>query len=195
MTEGDDGTGVSVSFANPVEPSFGDLAAGFTYDFFFGNDSSLNIQNVSTPSVNVPSAALNADGTLQVRGVIRDRDGATSEYQTLVTILEDEPAIQLVAKPTTVSEGEVVELLASVVDQGNEALEQIVVDWGDGTIETFDSLSQTMNHIYADNGTPIIELSLWSDGREYTQTVGVTVTNSVPEISSLTTQSGTILES
>ncbi|MCG8652558.1 MAG: PKD domain-containing protein, partial [Pirellulales bacterium] len=194
VTEGSDGSSVAVSFSNPFDPSAADTAAGFTYDFFFGDDPSFDLLDFSTSSVSVPAALLAEDGTLDVRGIIRDQDGGSTEYVTTIHIHEDEPDIHLAAEPTSVSEGVELELTALVVDRGNEVLEQIIVDWGDGVVETVDDLDQPIGHLYADNGSPTIELSLWSDGIKYTQTLGVSVTNSAPGINGLAPQAGTIFE-
>ncbi len=188
VLEGSDGQSVSVSFANPFDPSAADMAAGFTYDFFFGDDSSFDLLNVTTPSVHVPAALLVADGQLQVRGVIRDQDGATTEYQTSITILEDEPDILLApasGSPLELKEGDDFLLDVTVIDQGGEPIDLVIVDWGDGFVESIDDISQPIPHAFADDGSRTVELSLWSDGIKYTQSLSVAVANANPLVTGL----------
>ena len=180
VIEGSDGAGVFVSFVDPFDPAAADDT--FRYDFFFGDTFSQ--ENTTSSTMPVPAALLVEDGELQVRGVIKDKDGGATEYLTKIQILEDEPDMLLVPVPTNVSEGSEFELTATVVDQGDETLEQIVVDWGDGVIETIDTLDVPIPHRFVDNGARNVKLSIWSDGIKYTQSAAVSVTNVDPSLGS-----------
>ncbi|MCR9294074.1 MAG: PKD domain-containing protein [bacterium] len=195
VLEGSDGSSVSVSLVNPIDPSSADSATGFTYDFYFGDSSSQ--LDLTTPTVNVPTDLLVEDGTLLVRAVIKDKDGGASEYTTSIEIQEDVPEIQLTTTPlnlTSVAEGQTLQLDVGVTDQGNETLSFIQVDWGDGIVEKVSDLSQPLFHVYQDNGLRTIHVSFVSDGISYSATTDVNVTNADPAVSSFQAQTETIYE-
>ncbi|MCA9195386.1 MAG: hypothetical protein KDB03_26625, partial [Planctomycetales bacterium] len=188
VLEGSDGQSVSVSFSNTFDLAAADVAAGFTYDFFFGDDPTFDLVKVTTPSVYVPAALLAVDGELQVRGVIHDQDGATTEYVTSIAIAEDEPDISMSVangSPSPLLEGDAFLLDVSIRDQGNEPLDLVVIDWGDSLVESVDLTSQPIPHTFADDGLHTITLGLWSDGIKYTQSLAVAVENTNPSVSAL----------
>ena len=185
VNEGSAVGSATVSFTNQFDPSSNDTADGFTYDFFFGDDPSYDVIGVSTPTVNVPAALLAEDGTLDIRGVIKDRDGGTNAYQTSIQILEVAPNITFQASTNQADEGVEVTFTASVTDPGNETLDQIVIDWGDGDVEPIANLNGPIRHRFADDGNQIVKLSVWSDGREYTSQLNIQVNNVAPVVSNL----------
>ena len=128
---------------------------------------------------------LTEDGTLSVRGVIKDRDGGSTSYVTNVQVLEVAPSITFQASTTQVAEGVDVFFTATVSDPGNETLDQIVIDWGDGSIEPISSLLGPIRHRFTDDGNRKVKLSVWSDGKEYTSELDIQVSNAAPVVSNL----------
>ena len=180
------GTGTAtISFANPFDPSSTDTAAGFTYDVYFGDQIEPHWKDVSTPTVDVPAEFIASDGTLDVRGVIKDRIGASNEYQTSIQIDEVAPNIIFQSSTNQTDEGVEVTFTASVTDPGNESLDQIVIDWGDGEVEPINSLVGPITHKFRDDGAKTVKLSIWSDGVEYQSQLNIQVNNAAPVVSNL----------
>ena len=81
----DEGSPINLSLSDPTDPSSVDTAAGFEYAFDFGDG--YDAFGVSA------SAALIApdDSVRTVKGKIRDKDGAVTEYTGVVTIVNVDP--------------------------------------------------------------------------------------------------------
>ncbi|MEM6474183.1 MAG: PKD domain-containing protein, partial [Planctomycetota bacterium] len=185
VNEGSATGAATVSFTNQFDPSSADTTAGFTYDFYFGDEQIPSYQNVTAPTVDVPAAFLTNDGALDVRGVIKDRGGAFNEYTTSIQINEVAPTINFQASTNQTNEGVGVTFTATVTDPGNEPLDQIVIDWGDGEVTPIDNLDSPITHHFRDDGNLTVKLSVWSDGKEYEQSLNLQVDNAAPVVSNL----------
>ena len=106
-----EGSTATVSFSGQFDPSPTDTAAGFRYAYDLDNDGTFDVGDgtyagsVATSSQLV-SAALLADGpgTRTVKGRIIDKDGASTDYTTTITINNVRPVL-VVAVDQTVNEG------------------------------------------------------------------------------------------
>jgi PKD repeat protein len=77
------GTAVTFSFTNQTDPSSVDQAAGFRYSYDFNGDGTFEVANATTATA---SYTYTAAGTYVVKGRITDKDGASSDYTTTVTV-------------------------------------------------------------------------------------------------------------
>ncbi|MEM6468239.1 MAG: hypothetical protein AAF802_01625 [Planctomycetota bacterium] len=184
VPEGSPSGAAVVSFTN-IFDTVPDVLAGFTFDYYFGDNPQYHFPNLPIETLNVPPELLAEDGRLEVRGVIRDKDGGTSEYRTSINVAEVAPNITFQASTNHVAEGVELVFNASVTDPGNEPLDNIVINWGDGVIEPISSLSGPIRHRFTDDGNRKVILSLWSDGQEYTSELNIQVNNAAPVISNL----------
>ncbi|MFV2069249.1 MAG: beta strand repeat-containing protein, partial [Pirellulales bacterium] len=78
--EVDEGSQIVASLTSPSDASSADTAAGFEYTFDFGEGYG------ASSSVNTASYTPADNGTVTVRGKIRDKDGGESQYTALVTV-------------------------------------------------------------------------------------------------------------
>lgn len=83
---------VTLSFANPTDPSTADEQAGFRYAYDFNNDGSFDLGDgtyagsQTAAAVAVPAAFLSRVSNLSVRGRILDQDGSFSDYTTAISL-------------------------------------------------------------------------------------------------------------
>jgi hypothetical protein len=93
-----EGSPFAISLANPTDPSSADVAAGFSYAFDcgagYGAFGASNTANCTPPD----------NGTLVVKGKIKDKDNGVSEYSASVTAVNVAPSATF-APPAAVAEG------------------------------------------------------------------------------------------
>jgi hypothetical protein len=129
----------------------------------------------------VPSAFLRDAGIVTVRATVTDRDGASFEAFTGVRVAEVAPKLTLqgAAKGT---EGQSYSLKLSASDPGRDTINRWTIDWGDGSSQTVDAATATLNHVFADNGALTIRVTAQDDDGVYRATKAVTVANVAPTI-------------
>jgi hypothetical protein len=84
-----EGSPIGLSLTSALDPSTADVAAGFQYAFDCGSGYGAFS---STPSASCPTSD---NGTRNVKGKIRDKDGAYTEYTGSVTVNNVAPEITL----------------------------------------------------------------------------------------------------
>ncbi|MBD2365415.1 3-carboxy-cis,cis-muconate lactonizing protein, partial [Anabaena minutissima FACHB-250] len=181
VNEGDTAT---VSFLDQFDPSQSDTDAGFLYSYDFDGDGKFEIEDSISNSVVVPSQYLSDNGTRSIRGVIKDQDGGATELFTEITVLEVAPTL-IISGADTAIEGASYTLNLSGTDPGNDTVNQWIVDWNDGTIETFAGDTQSLTHQFTDNGTRVILVTAIDEDGTYTATKTVTVSNAAPQLQNL----------
>ena len=77
-----EGSSIKLSLTSPSDPSSVDTAAGFEYRFSCDNGTTWT----GWSSTSTASCATTDNGTRNVKGEIRDKDGGTSTYSATVTV-------------------------------------------------------------------------------------------------------------
>ena len=180
-----EGETATVTFTDVSDPSPVDTAAGFIYRYDFDNDGVFEITGDTTGTAIVPNAFINDNGTYVIRGVVTDQDGGQTEAFTEITVQNVEPVLSLMGAAAAF-EGVAYTLDLSAFDPGDDTIQQWTVDWGDGTVETFDGPVQSLTHLFRDNNVRTIAVTAIDEDGVYTATKTVTVLNSPPTIQNLT---------
>ena len=78
------------------------------------------------------------NGTYTVRVSLRDEDGTFSNVATQTVVITNVAPTIAVTAPTPVDEGSLYELdLGAVTDPGDDTVSEYIVNWGDGTSDTY----------------------------------------------------------
>jgi hypothetical protein len=155
VTEGTTQT-VTVAFRNQSDDP-ADMAAGFRYSFDFDNDGTWDVGDgtlagsVKQAWAIVPPAFLQSDG-IWVLGRILDPSGAYNDYWFPITVNNVAPVISnLAISKTTINEGETVTLTGAIIDPGTRDYFSILVDFGDGTGESWYDIPVGSTHFSVDH--------------------------------------------
>jgi hypothetical protein len=169
-----EGSPFVLSLTNPTDPSSGDMAAGFSYAFdcgagygAFGASASASC----TPPDN---------GTLTVKGKIKDQDGGASEYSANVAVTNVAPTATFAA-PAPVAEGSPFTLVLSAAADaaGDLPTLQYAFDCGAG-YGAFGA-GNTATCPTTDDGTFAVKGKVKDkDGGEREYNASATVTNVAP---------------
>ncbi|MEZ6073123.1 MAG: PKD domain-containing protein [Pirellulales bacterium] len=166
-----EGSSAPVVVVAQSDPSNADTLAGFTYDYDFNNNGTIEvglgeIANSSMPSASVPGTFLSDDPDHEVRIVIRDKDGGETELFTTITINNVAPVVN--AGPDTMAfSGILFTQSISFTDPGADAPWTVRIDWDGDSV--FDEVTATGSHTFDvmhTYGVPDI-------GQTYTVTVEV----------------------
>jgi hypothetical protein len=189
-----EGSNASVSLTDPSDPSSVDTAAGFQYRF------SCDGGGTWTPWSSTASHACSTDdnGTKNVEGEIRDKDGGTRGYSASVTVDNVAPTATFNA-PTSVNEGSAITLSLTAPSDPSSADTaagfQYAFDCGDGSGYGAYSSSSTRSCPTSDNGTRSVGGKIKDkDGGTSEYTATVTVNNVPPTLTSLTPSSYLVLK-
>ncbi len=182
-------SGATVSFSEQFDPSDADTAAGFRYSYDFDDDGLFEIIASTLAEVVIPERFLAADGTLRVRGVIADRDGASSSY---LADIEVEPVIAglTASGAPTANEGDLYAVTLTVADLGADSIQDWTVDWGDGTIEAVDGSLRQLSHRFVDDGEFTVTITGDDGDGVVTDSLAVSVVNVAPVVEDVITQGG-----
>ena len=159
-------TGVVV-VAGQSDPSNTDTTAGFTYDYDFNNNSTIEtglgeISNTTSTSAVVPGQFLNDDPSKTVRVIIRDKDGGETAIFSTITVNNVAPTVDagsdaLLVNQTQAFAGVPFVQAGSFTDPGADNW-TAEVDYDFSGAGTFQSLVLTgktfeLNNTYAATGT------------------------------------------
>jgi len=115
---------------------------------------------------------------------VADDDGASTSDTLTVTVSNVAPSVAA-GSDQTVDEGAVVSLTSTFTDAGSADTHTAVVDWGDGETTAVDPAASPISedHVYADNGTYTVTLSVSDDdGASTSDTLTITVNNVAPTV-------------
>ncbi|MCP3936624.1 MAG: PKD domain-containing protein, partial [Actinomycetia bacterium] len=128
------------------------------------------------------------DGTYIVSVTARDEDTFVTADAT-VSVTNVAPTVEVTVGDEGAVEGSTVSLTVNSSDPGKDTVTDVIVNWGDGSSETFDvsSLPQPLplmaTHEYADDGTYSVAVSLVDeDGTHAADTVTMTIANVTPSL-------------
>lgn len=179
----DEGSAVSVGFVGATDASSADLADGLLYSFDVDNDGSFEVTNATTPTVTLDGAWFKQAGVVTVRGRVADHDGGYTELLTRVTVREVAPTLAASGSGTAV-EGEDYALALSAHDPGADTVSRWIVDWADGSVESFAAdaggAPQVLSHRFSDNGSYVVRITAIDQDGAYATTHAVEVANAAP---------------
>jgi Ca2+-binding RTX toxin-like protein len=180
----DEGYLATVAFTAPSDAP-ADLAAGLKYSFDLDNDGVYEIKDSDSPTA---GRVFSQEGTYTVRGKITDKDGASREYSTTITVRNVTPTITMPAA-ATLDEGGSFSGIGSFTDPGSDTW-TATVDYGDGsgvqplTLKpdgTFD-----LAHTYANSGEFLVTVRVDDGTTVGVNTTTVTVRNVAPTATGIT---------
>ncbi|MEZ6035660.1 MAG: cadherin-like domain-containing protein [Planctomycetaceae bacterium] len=125
-----------------------------TYRWDLNNDA---IYDIVTTSANITPAwsALNSygiddDGVYTIGLQVDDGNGGLVASSTTVTINNVAPTLTA-SGAATAGGGQTYTLTLTDVDPGNDTISQWIVNWGDGSIDTYVGDPSSVTHVYANN--------------------------------------------
>ncbi|HEV3479688.1 MAG TPA: hypothetical protein VG144_09585, partial [Gaiellaceae bacterium] len=176
----DEGSTIALSLTSPSDPSPADTAAGFEYRFSCDDGTTWSAWS----STSTGSCSTNDNGTKNVKGEIRDKDGGVRTYSASVTVNNVAPTATFNA-PASVNEGSSIALsLASPSDPSSvdtSAGFEYRFSCDNGTTWTAWSPTSTASCSTNDNGTKNVKGEIRDkDGGASTYSASVTVDNVAP---------------
>jgi hypothetical protein len=173
----DEGSSIALSLSSPSDPSSVDTASGFEYRFSCDDGATWTVWS----STNTASCATDDNGTRNVKGEIRDKDGGTSTYSASVTVNNLAPTATFNA-PDSVNEGSNVNLsLIDVVDPGTADTHEYRFKCGDADWTAYGN-SASHSCATTDNGTIVVKGQVRDDdgGESAEHSATVNVNNVAP---------------
>ena len=173
-TSGNEGASLTFS-AVATDPAGANDPLTYTWDFSDGSGVSIG-QSVSYIYAD--------DGTYTVTVTVRDDEGGVSSQTTTVTVSNVAPTIANLSGDTSGDEGASLTFSVDATDPAG-ANDPLTYTWdfddGSGT-----GAGQSVSHIYGDDGTYIVTVTVSDDeGGTTSQPTTVTVSNAVPTNTSL----------
>ncbi|WP_390847153.1 beta strand repeat-containing protein [Anabaena cylindrica] len=128
-----------------------------------------------------PTHTYTKDGIYTATLTVQDNDGGTSSNSLTVTVNNTDLIITNISADTNVNEGAVANFSATATDPGND----LTYTWnfGDGTNAV---IGQNVNHIFAEDGSYIVTLTVSdTNGGTTSETLSVQVNNAAPIITNI----------
>ena len=188
--------GIVILSAHVSDPGIGDW---FSVNVDWGDGTSEPPPPLSADRDYTFSHVYADNGNYAVGVHVRDDDTSTGQISVPVTIINIPPAVTYIAVSTPVLEGGTANLTGTFIDTGTLDTHTAEIDWGDndqtpGTVtETpfgppgdFFGMTGSVagSHVYADNGTYHIKLTVRDDdGDSHFLITDVVVNNVVPTLS------------
>ncbi len=174
-----EGSNISLSLTGPTDPSSADTTAGFQYAFDCGTGSGFSLFSAASTAV----CATNDNGTRTVKGQIRDKDLAITEYSKSVTVNNVAPTATFSA-PSPVNEGSPIALsLTSATDASSVDATSLTYafDCGLGAGYGAATSTATASCPTTDNGSRTVKAKvLDKDGASTEYSASVTINNVAP---------------
>jgi len=164
---------VTISFSNQNDVSSADQVAGYRYSYDFNNDGTWDQTDVTSATATTTFSTV---GSKTVKGRIKDKDGGSTVYTTVVDV--NGPPTANAGADKTANEGSSVSFTGTA--GGGPGTLTYHWDFGDGG--TSDG-TLTPSHTYADNGTYTVTLSVTLGSQTASDTATVTVNNVAPTAS------------
>lgn len=143
-----------------------------TYDWDFG-DGSAHASSLTTPHIYANNGSFTATLT------VTDDDGGIGSQSVVITVQNKAPVVQISAA-NTADEGDIVSFTGSFIDAGTLDSHTILWDFGDTNSLTG---SLTPDHVYTDNGTYTVTLTVTDDsGEAGSDTFVIEVSNLPPVV-------------
>jgi hypothetical protein len=175
-TSVDEGDTIDLALTDVDDPGTDD-----THEYRFSCDDGATWSEWDTS--NVSTCPTTDDGTVKVRGEVRDDDGGSNGYAKDVLVKNVAPTIALGGAGST-AEGSIYSLdLGAISDPGTDTVTQWIVDWGDSTAPEAFTSGGTKTHVYADgpaSHTIHVDLVDEDGTHEDAGTKSISVTNVVP---------------
>ncbi len=168
--------GQALSFEIEASDPGGDT---LTYEWTFGDDEPIE---TDAPQVSV---TFEDNGT--VAAVVRaiDTNGQFDEFAFEVEVTNVAPVIEQVSGPEEGNEGDLFAYVVRAEDPGNDTL-SYSWDFGDGTQLPLAEGQDRVEHIYGDQATVTVTVTVQDDdGAETTATIEVTVANVAPSLADI----------
>jgi len=167
---GIEGQAIIFNASASYDPDPGDSIISFEWDF--NNDWATDATGMEV------NWTWNDDYAGQVNLTVTDSHGESNTNTTSVNVLNAPPEVEA-GNNQTVNEGDIVIFIGDFTDPGTDDTHTIEWNFGDGTPGSTGTLEPT--HVYADNGTYTVTLTVTDDdGASTSDTLNVTVENVAP---------------
>ncbi|MCB9937169.1 MAG: beta-propeller fold lactonase family protein [Planctomycetaceae bacterium] len=202
LNEGSTSGDLQVSVLNVSDPSTVDTARGFTVSYDFDNDGTFDLENQDPATVvDVPNALFSDNGIIAIRARLFDKpasspdDLQSRDLFTTVVVHDVMPTLTLTPDVTTLDEGDTLTLDVSAFDPGGDPILKWLVDWGDGSPLSMQSVvTPQFTHTYADGTSDYnVSVTARTDAGDVAESFVVTV-NDVAPVAMLSTASATVAE-
>ncbi|WP_348681074.1 beta strand repeat-containing protein [Alteromonas mediterranea] len=136
----------AISFTDPTDQN----SNGWTYSIDWGDGTVQNDVSIFSRDFNI-AHNFSDDGVYDVTVTVSDDVNGQTDTETFtVTVGDVAPTVNLHGGGS-VNEGAVYSLTASVFEPGDDPIQEFVIDWGDGTVETISGDEfGTQTHVYSD---------------------------------------------
>ncbi|MBI1374528.1 MAG: LEPR-XLL domain-containing protein, partial [Phycisphaera sp.] len=122
-------------------------------------------------------------GMVTITATASDEDGSFPSNAISVTVNNVDPTFTI-SGPPEADEGSTYTLNLASSDPGADTITQVVVNWGDGNVETFAGIPGAVSHVFADGDNAYVVSATASDddGAYASNAVNVTVNNVAPTL-------------
>ena len=156
-----EGTSISLSLTGLVDPGTGD-----THEYRFSCDNGTTWTAWS--ATNSSSCPTTDNGTVNVKGEVRDDDGGSNSYSDTVIVRNVAPSLSALSvggnSGAACIGGNSVTLTFSWTDVGTADTHTATVDWGDNSTDsTFTTSPVSTSHSYAAGGPYVITVTVEDD--------------------------------
>jgi len=186
-----EGSAIHISLDNPQSAATN--AAPFSYAFDCGSGAYGAFGSAS--SADCPTTD---NGTVNVRGQIKDSYGNVTEYTSAVTVANVPPVVTPGSAAGASEASPVLVALGSFTDPGaNDGPWNVTVDWGDGSAQaTFQAATQgslgSLTHTWANSGNATVTVTVTDkDNGVGSATFTVGVANVPPSVTAAGSQAAT----
>ncbi|SET60723.1 von Willebrand factor type D domain-containing protein [Nitrosomonas marina] len=134
---------------------------GWTYSVDFGDGSELETGSIvaGANSFDISHEFADGDASHNVSVTVTDTVGDTDTKQFAVNVFNVIPTITVTGEPQVNTGNTYILNLSAVVDPGNDTVTDFIVNWGDGTTDTFNA-SGDVTHVYGSPGSNTISVLL-----------------------------------